>query len=371
MSGHLVPAIEWIFLAYFAAINLAYLVQCLFAVRSVRRYLKSSAIDDLDPVYSTVHLPISLVVPAYNESRSIVTSIKALLQLEYPDFEVVVVNDGSTDDTLEKLIAGFQLYPYPEAYRKQVPCQAGPDDLSVRALSQSARRRQGKRRLQSRRGQRRHQHLPQSPGRGRRCGRRAPAQLPDARGTPLSRESGNSRGRRRYPYRQRLHAARRLPRGGGAATKSAGTHAGHRVPAFVSLRSHGMGAARCRLDRVRCVRRVPTHDADRGRRIQPAGGRRRHGAHRSHPPDHETAATALSHRFHSRPSLLDRCARESQGPRQPAHSVASRTRSGANAEPVAHTEPARRHRLLARDSVLCSLRAARSRHRSGRASCSF
>jgi len=135
MSGQVVQAIEWIFLAYFAAINLAYLVQCLFAVRSVRRYLKSSAIDDLDQVYSTVHLPISLVVPAYNESRSIVTSIKALLQLEYPDFEVVVVNDGSTDDTLEKLIAAFQLYPYPEAYRKQVPCR------KVRTTYRSARYR--------------------------------------------------------------------------------------------------------------------------------------------------------------------------------------------------------------------------------------
>ena len=82
-----------------------------------------------------MHLPISLVVPAYNESRSIVTSIKALLQLEYPDFEVVVVNDGSTDDTLEKLISGFQLYPYPEAYRKQVPCR------QVRATYRSARYR--------------------------------------------------------------------------------------------------------------------------------------------------------------------------------------------------------------------------------------
>jgi cellulose synthase/poly-beta-1,6-N-acetylglucosamine synthase-like glycosyltransferase len=135
MSGRFGEAIEWIFLAYFAAINLAYLAQCLLAVRSVRRYLKSGAIDDRDAGYSTVHLPISLVVPAYNESRSIVTSIKALLQLEYPDFEVVVVNDGSTDDTLEKLIAGFQLYPYPEAYRKQVPCRP------VRATYRSARYR--------------------------------------------------------------------------------------------------------------------------------------------------------------------------------------------------------------------------------------
>ena len=133
MRGAVVQAIEWIFLAYFAAINVAYLGQMLFAIRSVRRYLKSATIDDLDPAYSTVHLPISLVVPAYNESKSIVTSVKALLQLEYPDFEVVVVNDGSTDDTLAKLIAGFQLYPYPEAYRKQVPCRP------VRATYRSAR----------------------------------------------------------------------------------------------------------------------------------------------------------------------------------------------------------------------------------------
>lgn len=118
-----VDVVEWLFLGYFAAINTAYLAQNLVAVRSIRKYIRTSAIDEADPAYSTVHLPISLVVPAYNESKSIVTSIKALLQLEYPDFEVVVVNDGSTDDTLAKLIDAFQLYPYPEAYRVQVQCR--------------------------------------------------------------------------------------------------------------------------------------------------------------------------------------------------------------------------------------------------------
>lgn len=135
MSATFVQSVEWVFLAYFLAINVAYLAQNLVAIASIRRYLKFSAIDEHDPGFSTVYLPISLVVPAYNESKSIVTSVKALLQLEYPDFEVIVVNDGSTDDTLEKLIEAFQLYPYPEAYRMQVPCK------TIRATYRSVRYR--------------------------------------------------------------------------------------------------------------------------------------------------------------------------------------------------------------------------------------
>ena len=135
MAAQIIQTVEWAFLAYFVGINLAYLGQNLVAVSSIRRYIRSAALDDDDPAYSTVHLPISLVVPAYNESTSIVTSVKALLQLEYPDFEVVVVNDGSKDDTLEKLVQAFQLYRYPEAYRIQVPC------MPIKATYRSARYR--------------------------------------------------------------------------------------------------------------------------------------------------------------------------------------------------------------------------------------
>ena len=46
-----------------------------------------------------------------------------MLQVEYPDYEVIVVNDGSTDDTLQKLIDEFNLRPFPEAYRQRVPCK--------------------------------------------------------------------------------------------------------------------------------------------------------------------------------------------------------------------------------------------------------
>jgi cellulose synthase/poly-beta-1,6-N-acetylglucosamine synthase-like glycosyltransferase len=53
--------------------------------------------------------PITLIVPAHNEERSIVDSVKALLSLDYPSLEVIVVNDGSRDSTLEKLQQAYHL----------------------------------------------------------------------------------------------------------------------------------------------------------------------------------------------------------------------------------------------------------------------
>ena len=58
-----------------------------------------------------------MIAPAFNEELSIVQSVKALLSLEYPDHEVIVVNDGSKDDTLGELIRGFDLKP---AHRTQI-----------------------------------------------------------------------------------------------------------------------------------------------------------------------------------------------------------------------------------------------------------
>lgn len=55
--------------------------------------------------------PISILVPAYNEEQTIVDSVRSFMQLDYPEFEVIVVNDGSTDQTLAKLIDFFDLYP--------------------------------------------------------------------------------------------------------------------------------------------------------------------------------------------------------------------------------------------------------------------
>ena len=53
---------------------------------------------------SGVALPISILVPAHNEEETIVENVRSMLALHYPDFEVIVVNDGSKDRTLAALI---------------------------------------------------------------------------------------------------------------------------------------------------------------------------------------------------------------------------------------------------------------------------
>ncbi|HEX2139241.1 MAG TPA: glycosyltransferase [Woeseiaceae bacterium] len=114
---------EWLFFGYFLLIYATYAALNMMAVVQIRRYLQIASLTDADNVFSTLDLPISVIVPAYNEAATIITSTRAMLQLEYPDYEVLVINDGSKDETLQKLIEEFGLQPFPEAYRQRVPCK--------------------------------------------------------------------------------------------------------------------------------------------------------------------------------------------------------------------------------------------------------
>jgi cellulose synthase/poly-beta-1,6-N-acetylglucosamine synthase-like glycosyltransferase len=113
--------LQWLFLAYFIGVNLVYVALNLLAVPTLRRYLAIRPVADLPPVYSGFEPPVSVLVPAYNEEATIVTSVRSLLQLDYPEFEIVVVNDGSRDATLARLREAFGLKPFPEAYWERIP----------------------------------------------------------------------------------------------------------------------------------------------------------------------------------------------------------------------------------------------------------
>ena len=101
--------------------NIVYILQLPAAWLELRLH---SQADDTESgwqlLISDIPLPISLLVPAYNESAVIVHSVRAMLAMEYTESEVIVINDGSTDDTLQVLIDTFGLQPVQRAYELSV-----------------------------------------------------------------------------------------------------------------------------------------------------------------------------------------------------------------------------------------------------------
>jgi cellulose synthase/poly-beta-1,6-N-acetylglucosamine synthase-like glycosyltransferase len=118
-----VEASQWFFFAFFVAINLFYLMLNVLAVFELPRHTQLRLLDELPRAHSGYELPVSLVVPAHNEEATIGASVRSMLQLDYPEFEVIVVNDGSRDGTLAALQREFALVPYPEAYWQRIATQ--------------------------------------------------------------------------------------------------------------------------------------------------------------------------------------------------------------------------------------------------------
>lgn len=73
-----------------------------------------------DMLTSDLAPPVSIVVAAYNESAGIVEAISSMSMVSYPRFEIVVANDGSTDDTLDRLIEAFDMFPVPYPVRTSI-----------------------------------------------------------------------------------------------------------------------------------------------------------------------------------------------------------------------------------------------------------
>lgn len=81
--------------------SVIYLWQLVVAFLELRQHRRrASRADPWWMLTSGVALPISILVPAYNEEETIVENVRSMLALHYPDFEVIVVNDGSKDRTL-------------------------------------------------------------------------------------------------------------------------------------------------------------------------------------------------------------------------------------------------------------------------------
>jgi cellulose synthase/poly-beta-1,6-N-acetylglucosamine synthase-like glycosyltransferase len=119
----MVDFITWFVLLYFVLLNLGYLTLNLISIFALRKRAQETLLDDLPQIYSGLEPPISIVVPAYNEEATIAASVRSMLQLTYAEFEVIVINDGSKDATIDVLKSEFELQEFPEAYRVQIATQ--------------------------------------------------------------------------------------------------------------------------------------------------------------------------------------------------------------------------------------------------------
>ena len=116
-------AVEWFFLLYFVLANVGSIALNLLAIPALRRRIALRPLESLPPAYFRFEPPVSLLVPACDEEATIASSVRALLELDYPEFEIVVVNDGSRDGTLAALQEAFDLEVFPEAHWRRLPAR--------------------------------------------------------------------------------------------------------------------------------------------------------------------------------------------------------------------------------------------------------
>lgn len=114
--------IDWTFLFFFVGLNTSYFILLALSLAEIFLRARRRIAADLDGSLRSYHThPVSIIAPAFNERLTIEGSVRALLALRYPEFEVVVVNDGSTDRTVQVMIEAFDMYEIHPIYQAVIP----------------------------------------------------------------------------------------------------------------------------------------------------------------------------------------------------------------------------------------------------------
>ena len=113
--------VQPLFLIYFLLYNTYTLCLILLSAREVRRRVAAHFVEDLDLIDAgDLTKPLTMIVPAFNEEVTIVDRVNSLVQCDYPRFEVVVISDGSSDRSLDRLKQAFRLRRTELPYRPAI-----------------------------------------------------------------------------------------------------------------------------------------------------------------------------------------------------------------------------------------------------------
>lgn len=117
--------ILWVILVYYIALHAIYLLLLLIGSLQVRRYNRAITFAEFRRIAeSHLTMPVSIIIPCFNEATIICTTIRNVLKVTYPQFEIIVVSDGSTDNTMEVLTESFGLRRIDRFGRRSIATQA-------------------------------------------------------------------------------------------------------------------------------------------------------------------------------------------------------------------------------------------------------
>ncbi|MFI0490256.1 glycosyltransferase [Flavobacterium sp.] len=102
--------IHYFFLIFSLTAITSYVILAIISAVETIEYLKKNSFVNYKEILTSPFSPsISIIAPAYNESLNIVENVRSILSSHYVNYDVIIVNDGSTDDSLSKLIEAYQL----------------------------------------------------------------------------------------------------------------------------------------------------------------------------------------------------------------------------------------------------------------------
>ncbi len=129
--------LNWFGLSYFLALNTIYLILIILASINLGSYFRRKSFTGIeDALSSPATLPVSVLMPAHDEEAGIVESARAVMSLEYPQLELIVVDDGSMDATFDRLREAFDLVEIPMQIPELVPTLGQIDSVHIaRGLS--------------------------------------------------------------------------------------------------------------------------------------------------------------------------------------------------------------------------------------------
>src|SRR5208282_582051 len=117
-----VTVFNLVVLSYFFLGNGIYTILMLLSLRATWVHLQQMAYQGLDALrHSPLTRPVTIIIPAWNEQDVIVNSVRSALQADYPDLQVMVVDDGSTDMTVSRLVQSFGLVEMDGTYHPIIP----------------------------------------------------------------------------------------------------------------------------------------------------------------------------------------------------------------------------------------------------------